>query len=370
MNSHLPISGSLGELDVAAILARMHVQALDGQLKVAAARFTKTLRLQDGRIVFAQSSLADDALGRFLLGRGVLDAAQLEKGRRRMQKHHSRLGRALLELGLLTPEQLWSEVGAQLRAIVFSLFPLRAGRYDIGSLDGDARENIQLELPVPEAILEGVRRIADGEFIESRFAPGTDLFASPGHAIGAVTLKPHEAHVLSLVREATPLDEVLARSELLRADTLKVLYALRTLGMVCDRPQPGRAQTPHSLPSPPTTFTSFDEALQHYNTRFEYIYRVLSKEIGPVAHAILADAITAILDSIPPCFQGVEIRANGRVDDKSILKSVWYENFAEASGEFLRGLDEILYAEIYAVKRHLGKEHETLLLQWIRKPGN
>lgn len=370
MNSHLPISGSLGELDVAAILARMHAQALDGQLKISAARFTKTLWLQDGRIIFAQSSLADDALGHFLLGRGVIDAAQLEKSRRRMQKNHSRLGRALLELGLLTPEQLWSEVGAQLRAIVFSLFPLRAGRYDIGRPSEDARENIQLELPVPEAILEGVRRIADGEFIESRFAAGTDLFASPGRAIGVVTLKPHEAHVLSLVREATPLDEVLARSELLRIDTLQVLYALRSLGMVCDRPQPGRAQTPHSLPSPPTTFISFEEILEHYNAKFEYIYRVLSKEIGPVAHTILADAITAILDSIPPCFRGVEIRGNGRIDDKSILKSVWYEDFNEASGEFLRGLEEILYAEIYAVKRHLGKEQETLLLQWIRKPGN
>ncbi len=370
MNSHLPISGSLGELDVAAILARMHVQALDGQLKIAAARFTKTLWLQDGCIVFAQSSLADDALGHFLVGRGVIDASQLEKSRRRMQKNHSRLGRALLEMGLITPEQLWSEVGAQMRAIVFSLFPLRAGRYDIGRPSEDARENIRLELPVPEAILEGVRRVPDSEFIESRFAAGTDLFASPDNAIGPVSLKPHEAHVLSLVRGATPLDEVLARSELLRFDTLKVLYALRTLGLVCDRPQPGRAHTPHSLPSPPSTFTSFDEALQNYNAKFEHIYRVLSKEIGPVAHAILTDAITAVLDSIPPCFQGVEIRGNGRVDEKSIMKSVWYENFAEAGGEFLRGLEEILYAEIYAVKRHLGKEHETLLLQWIRKPGN
>lgn len=370
MSSHLPISGSLGELDIAAILALMHVQALDGQLKIAATRFTKTLWLQDGCIVFAQSSLPDDALGHFLLNRGMIDATQLEKSRQRMQKNHSRLGRALLEMGLLTPEQLWSEVGAQMRAIVFSLFPLRAGRYDIGCLSEEARENILLGLPVPEAILEGVRHILDSEFIESRFAAGMELFAALDHARDAVPLKPHEAHVLSLVSSATPLDEVLAHSELLRFDTLKILYALRRLGMVCDRPQPHRARTPHSLPGAPTTFTSFDEALQHYNSKLEYIYRVLSKEIGPVAHAILTDAITAVLDSIPSCFQGVEMRHNGRIDEKSILKSVWYGNFTEAGGEFLRGLDEILYAEIYAVKRHLGKEQETLLLQWIRKPGN
>jgi len=370
MHSHLPISGSLGEFDFAAILARMHAQALDGQLKVSAARSTKTLWLQDGCIVFAQSSLADDSLGNSLLRRGLITAAQLEKSRERMKRGKCRQGRALLEMGLLTSEQLWSEIAAQLRAIVFSLFPLRAGRYDIGRLPENGRENIQLALPVATAILEGVRLILDKEFIESRFEPGMALYPSPDRCIGAVALKPHEAHVLSLVAEATPLEEVLERSELLRYDTLKVLYSLLKLEMICDRKQTGRAPTPHSLPNPPTTFTSFDEVLQHYNSKFETIYRVLSKEIGPVAHSILTDAITSIQESIPACFQSLEIRPDGRIDEKSVMKSVWYENFADNSGEFLRGLEEILYAEVFAVKRHLGKEHEASILKWIRKSGN
>ncbi len=141
--------------------------------------------------------------------------------------------------------------------------------------------------------------------------------------------------------------------------------------MICDRKQPPAASPrPALIRQQPTTFTSFEETLQYYNARFEYIYRVLSKEIGPVAHSILFDAITAIMESIHPCFQNLEIRSDGRIDEKSIMKSVWYENFNENSNEFLRGLEEILYAEIYAVKRHLGKEQEKLILQWIRECGN
>jgi hypothetical protein len=370
MHSHLPISGSLSEFDFAAILARMHAQALDGQLKITLARSTKTLWLQDGCIVFAQSSLADDSLGHFLLQRGIITAAQLEKSRERMKRKKCRQGRALLEMELLSPEQLWSEVAAQLRAIVFSLFPLRAGRYDIGRLGENGGENIMLALPVATAILEGVRQIGDKEFIESRFEAGMTLFHSAERGIGAVALKPHEAHVLSLVADATPVDEIVSRSELLRFDTLKVLYSLLRLELICDRKQTSRAPTPHALPNPPTTFTSFDEVLQHYNAKFETIYRVLSKEIGPVAHSILTDAITSVLESIPPCFQALAIRPDGRIDEKSVMKSVWYENFADNSGEFLRGLEEILYAEIYAVKRHLGKEHEASILKWIRNSGN
>jgi hypothetical protein len=369
MSRHLPISGSLAEFDFAAILAHMHAQALDGQLKVAAAQFTKTLWLQDGRIVFAQSSRIEDSLGSFLRRRGVIDEAQYEKSRRRMQKQGCRQGRALLEMGLLGPEQLWEEVGAHLRAIVFSLFPLRAGRYDIGSLPEDARENIRIELPIPQAILEGVRLIIDEEFIESRFEPDMALFPALDTLLPGAALKPYEAHVLSLVGDGRGIDEIVRRSELLRVNTLKVLYALRRLGLVCDSRPTARHAASASASQLPTTFISFDEALQYYNPKYEYIYRLLSKEIGPVAHSILADSITAIRNSISPCFQALEIRPDGRIDEKSVMKSIWYENFAENSNEFLRGLEEILYAEIYAVKRHLGKEHEKTILRWIRESG-
>lgn len=367
MPAHLPISGSLGEFDFATLLARMHEQALDGQLKIAAAEYTKTIWLQDGCVVFAQSSRLEDSLGSFLLRRGVINHEQFEKSRRRMQKHGSRHGRALMELGLLDPERLWGEVSAHLRAILFSLFALRAGRYDIVSLPAEGRENIRIELPVPEAILEGVRLIVDEEFIESRFAPGMALYPAPDPAPAEAALKPYESHVLSLVCDGCSVDDVVGRSELLRLNTLKVLYALLKLGRISDRQAPARHAA--AAPQLPTTFTSYDEALQYYNTRFEYIYRLLTKEIGPVAHAILADSVAALRGSIPACFQGLELRADGRVEERSVMKSVWYEDFAAHSNEFLRGLEEILYAEIYAVKRHLGKEYEKQILRWIRECG-
>ncbi|HUU05763.1 MAG TPA: DUF4388 domain-containing protein [Patescibacteria group bacterium] len=370
MNRHLPISGTLSEFDFASILALMNSQSLDGQLKIATARFSKTLWLENGRIVFAQSSLAEDSLGQFLLSRGIIDKALFAKSRSRMQKNKTRHGRALLEMGALTPEHLWTEVAAHLRAIVFSIFTLRTGKYDIGPLPENESENIVLDVPIPVVILDGIRCIEDQEFIESRFAENNVFYPAPPIGHFPITLKPFESHILSLVAEATPLAAVVQKSELLRFDTLKILYSLLKLELICDRRQPTRQPTPHTSQQLPTTFTSFDETLQYYNAKFEYIYRVLSKEIGPVAHSILFDSITAILESIHPCFQNLEICGNGRIDEKSVMKSIWYENFNENSNEFLKGLEEILYAELYAVKRHLGKDHEKLILRWIRESGN
>ena len=370
MDNHLPISGNLSELDVAAILALMHHQALDGQLRVATATFSKTLWLENGCIIFAQSSLLEDSLGSFLLRRRVIDAEGLKKSGAYMEKKSIRRGRALLEMELISSAQLWEEVSAHMRAIVFSLFPLAEGKYEIAGKQKSDTENIVLTMPVPEAILEGIRQIADRPFIESRFTENMLFFPAARKNFFPTALKPFEDHVLSLVREATPLAEIITRSELLRFDTMKIIYGLLRLGLLSDRQQPSRQLAPNPAGHVPTTFTSFEDTLKYYNGKFEYIYRVLSKEIGPVAQTILFDAITAIMESIPACFHKLEITAEGRIDAQSILKSIWYENFEEHSNEFLKGLEEILYAEIFAVKRHLGKEHEKLILQWIREPGN
>jgi hypothetical protein len=370
MDSHLPISGSLSEFDVATLLGQMDHQALDGQLKITAPAFSKTIWLENGGILFAQSSLSEDSLGSFLLRRRVITAKNLEKCDAYMRDKNIRQGRALLEMGLLSSAQLWDEVSAHLRAIVFSLFPLAAGKYDIIAQPKNENENIVLNLPVPEAILEGIRQIQDQPFIESRFRENMVLFPASDRNHSPAALKPFEAHVLALASEGSSLAEIIAKSELLRFDTLKILYSLLKLSHLCDRQQPARHPTSNAANYIPTTFTSFEDILQYYNRKFEYIYRVLSKEIGPVAQSILFEAITAIMESIPACFHNLEITSEGRIDSKSILKSIWYESFEEHSNEFLKGMEEILYAEIYAVKRHLGKDHEKMILQWIREPGN
>jgi hypothetical protein len=370
MDNHLPISGNLAELDVATILARMNHQALDGQLKISTTTFNKTLWLENGCIIFAQSSLIEDSLGSFLLRRQVIDANSLDKSSAYMEAKSIRRGRALLEMGLLSPEQLWDEVSAHLRAIIFSLFPLKSGKYDIIAHPKNENENIVLNMPVPEAILEGIRLIQDEKFIESRFHENMIFFPTAKQDHFPAALKPFEAHILFLATEGSPLAEIIAKSELLRFDTLKILYGLLKLGRLCDRRQPARQPTPNAACHIPTTFTSFEDILKYYNGKFEYIYRVLSKEIGPVAQSILFEAITAIMESIPACFHNLEITSEGRIEAKSVLKSIWYESFEEHCNEFLKGMEEILYAEIYAVKRHLGKEHEKLILQWIREPGN
>ncbi|MCK5222220.1 MAG: hypothetical protein KAR14_11620, partial [Candidatus Aminicenantes bacterium] len=65
-----------------------------------------------------------------------------------------------------------------------------------------------------------------------------------------------------------------------------------------------------------------------------------------------------------------EIDKNGRLIDKKILKKVWYHDFENHSSEFVRGLEELLYAQIFAVKKNLGIDYENQILRWLKGTGN
>lgn len=97
---------------------------------------------------------------------------------------------------------------------------------------------------------------------------------------------------------------------------------------------------------------------------------MLTKEIGPVALSILYRAIEDIHENLPAYLQNIELTPDGRLPEDTISKALWYHDFSKNVGEFLRGLEEILYAEIFAVKRHLGVEHEQQVLKWLNGIGN
>ena len=75
------------------------------------------------------------------------------------------------------------------------------------------------------------------------------------------------------------------------------------------------------------------------------------------------------MENLPGYFQKVQLNPNGGINEE-LLKSVWYQDFDSHAGGFLRGLEEILYAEIYMVKKHLGVEQEQQVLKWLNKTGS
>ena len=372
MNPPLPPFGNLKERDFAAILNEIYSQRIGGELVVTTPDFIKSVRVADGRIQFAASNLMADSFGQYLLRSGFITPEILEKSREIKARKNIRLGRILREMEVIGSAQLWETVIAHLKEIVFSLLTETEGNYEIlhsPTPEGDP-ENILIGEPVPQILLEGIRRIDEEGFIARQLENCVEFFTAKSENRLPPQLAPWEIHILNLVAIHSRRDAIIGCSELMPFETQKTLYALLRLGYITDkleREVEGKIFTPKErIPS----FHSFDDALAYFNHRFEFIYRLLSKEIGPVAQSILSESITAILDRIPEYFQNVRFGETGSIEEKTILKTVWYLDFEENIADFLKGLEEMLYAEIFAAKRHLGRECEQQILQWLREAGD
>lgn len=117
----------------------------------------KAIYFRNGEVVFAASSDPADRLGRSLLLAEKLTLAEL----RQAESHWSagdRLGKVLVERGVLSPGELWNGVKHQVEEIVRSLFAYTQGQVYFWEGDVQPDNVVRLALPTQRLVAEGLRR--------------------------------------------------------------------------------------------------------------------------------------------------------------------------------------------------------------------
>jgi hypothetical protein len=374
MNDYFPMEGQIKEGDIYSILYHLYKHSVSGLLTVSTPDYEKEMIIEDRKIVFAVSNQDEDAFGDHLLKNNVIDRETYEKTSQYMEENETRFGRALVELGFLNYDQIWTWIQDHLKTIVFSFFKIESGHYRFETGHDRDVENIVLDLDIVSVIVEAMRDFKSKDFLEEKFEIIDQLYICKNSSkmLTTLDLKPYELHVFDLVKRCAGLEDIVKRSELLEFDTFRLLYLFLVLEAVSTRPDADQCEPP--LPEENvvsrSVFTSFDEALKHYNLKYELIYKTLSKEIGPIALSLLLKAIEDIMENLPSYFRKIQLNSDGKIIEDTIIKSLWYHDFDKNISEFLRGLEEILYTEIYAVKKHLGVDYEQQVLKWIKGVGN
>ncbi|MCK5055054.1 MAG: DUF4388 domain-containing protein [Candidatus Aminicenantes bacterium] len=373
MNDYLPVEGAIKEGDIYSLLYNIYKNSISGHLIVTSGDLEKTVIIENRKIVFASSNSIDDSLGNYLLNQKVIEKDIYDRISEYIVKHRKRFGRALIELGYLNYDQLWKWVQKHLQMIVFSLFDIKQGEYRILINPEQDIENIVLDLDMLVVIVEGMRGFRCEDFFHRKFAGVKNLYASNTRIIHRLDLKPYEIHIYDLVKRQASFENVLKASELLRFDTLRILYLFLLLEIISTEKKnlhpPPKEEDQEENGVGKSAFKSFEEALKFYNMKYEMVYKVLSKEIGPIAFSIFSRAVEDIMDNLPHYFRRIKLTPNGSIN-KEFLKSVWYHDFDKYAGGFLRGLEEILYAEVYMVKKHLGVDQEQQVLKWLMRTGS
>ncbi|MDY0295926.1 MAG: DUF4388 domain-containing protein [Acidobacteriota bacterium] len=366
------LSGRLNEVSLPRVLHQMARESIDGALRIDADDGGVTVHVQDGRVCRACPHPEALPIDKWLEKKGIISASdELTRARELMSAESIPFGRAMLKLELWDPETFWQwESGYQLYHI-YRCFDCATGSYGVTTGTHTAPPGVTLDLSLHAVIVEGIRGMQNTDIIRRELAGVNALFVEKKRLETDPELKPHENHVLQLLLQHNDIESVIRHSLLPLAHTQRVLFLLLAAERVSTR-RPEEKSLPQRprVAASPGSFTSFEDALNHYNQKYVMVFRVLSKEIGPIALSILQKAVSGICDNLPAGLKRAQLREGGGLEEEPVLKSVWYQDFERTIGEFLRGLEEILYAQVYAVKHHLGVEVEQQILQWLNRNGN
>lgn len=269
----------------------------------------------------------------------------------------------LLETAASSPEEAWINLNSLAISETYPLFNLAKASYVFHSEHCWEEHEILFYIPTLDLILEGIRRMTDTTLFEAHL-PAADKTIKPllPEYLKEVSLNAPEIYLYHVVKKLYVVEDIYSYSRLGKTETQRALYAFLALGLV------GLPRT--SIPKTQNADISQAEIyhlMEEFNHLFAFIYKYISKEIGPASMNVLEKCLDDTKNSLSSLFQNLRFDLNGRIEISSIPITSATAQGRRLQQVLLQDLNEILAAEILAVKRLLGNAHEAALIKNLEK---
>ncbi len=231
MSSKFEYRGDLALTPLAEILATIHRYRVPGVVEISSDGRARRIVVDDGSVTFAVSNEKDLGLAAYLLNRGTLDAETAREVELRQARDGLKVGQVLLQMGVVTPERLNAAIAGQVREILLGALEWETGdvRFEIGARR--TSDFVRLDFPLPEVILEWVRRAANVKRLIQRLGSAQGVLRkTPGAALDAFTEA--ERAFFDSVDGKTPLQQLCSRGPGGLAENARLLYALFCFGLL------------------------------------------------------------------------------------------------------------------------------------------
>ncbi|MFH0902831.1 MAG: DUF4388 domain-containing protein [Pseudomonadota bacterium] len=237
--------GSLASEDMAALITRLHRERFRGRVCFRRDGAEKAVFFEDGRPVFATSSLPYDRMGDLLYREGKITREQYAKSRDVMTDTGRRMGEILVEMGFLKKRELAQAVRRHLEDIIYSLFAWESGDYEASPGDWAQNERIRLSAHPVALAHEGIRRKLGIERLRAKIGPATATIEPFGsdeiaEAVARIDLLARERQVIDLSNGHNTIAEVVAAVHLDETAVYQLAYWLVALKLarVVDKGSP------------------------------------------------------------------------------------------------------------------------------------
>lgn len=337
---------------------------ITGRILVKNETLEKELAFKNGTLVIEKDMFDEEAFRGYLVGLKILDAPSAKRCEARAKKMNTTLLAAILDCELLSPQPLWNHMEAFSKHNLFPLFDLSPLDSSLISEKAPSDTAILLTVSSLNLIQEGIYRMKNIGLIDSLLPKDEDFQRLAPDYLDQIHLQPYEKQLINAAGEKNDFQNLLSSGALGENFTKKTLFALFCLGLL----GPSPVATPNK-PLQEISAAELQKILITFNAKCSYIYKSVSKELGPVALNLMEKSIEDIKPSLSRHFRKIRLGADGKIDLQPVLKANIILSDRETMQTIIKSLNEILSAEILAVKKTLGSEFESALTKSLEKIG-
>ncbi len=267
------LNGSLKDFQLADILIGLQRSTKTGILDIKSGSTVKEIFIENGDMIFATSNNEDDRLGELLVKEGKITLEEYNQSSLLLTKTGERLGKILVELGCLTPKELFEAVRHQTEEIILSLFSLEEGRFELQEKPIPQEEIITLRISVANIIYHGIKRITNFSYIKQMCPPidyVLNISPNPMDIFQALTLEDVDKNILSYINGLYSIKIILLLSPVKDFETIKTICALLSAGLIKIKRED---ETPIKLPIEYTFGEPEEKAPDEFLGRIEEMYK-------------------------------------------------------------------------------------------------
>jgi len=230
----IPEKGDLQDIGVAEIIANVFVGDISGTLNLEnEAGGNKTIYFKRGIPVYAQGVSRDETLGRVLVKHGIISEETAYLSLQNMAGVEKKQGGVLLEMGAITPIQLYQGLKLQIREKILNSFSWSKGPFVFLPDQIDTSSLTVFEIDPVKLIIDGVNQNFHPEIIRTVLNLTKDASIDlrwSGTEISRCPLTEDAMAILGLVNGKRSTSEIITKSGINKIKAGVILYTLWILG--------------------------------------------------------------------------------------------------------------------------------------------
>ncbi len=224
------------------LLQQFYIDKASGLLQLQRGEAKKIIYLKDGYPVFARSNVLSECLGRMLVKEKAISQADCDASVERSKESGRLQGTVLIEMGLLTPQELQSALVRQVTEKLLSTFSWVDGISQFFPGRSFKQQVTGIQLSPANLILQGISRYWSIQQLDEFLNPYRNDYLKqeedPLYRFQDIQLSKRGEAIFNQCRGVLTLEQLLERHPLARREVQQVLAALLISEMLIPRTSP------------------------------------------------------------------------------------------------------------------------------------